>query len=81
MTIQIRRASAADLHAVAELFDAYRQFYVQPADYSLAEAFLRERFADNDSVVFPRTGTAIPRRSLGKIHPSRGYDSSLPEMV
>jgi GNAT superfamily N-acetyltransferase len=37
---------------VAELFDAYRQFYGQPADYPLAEAFLRDRFASNDSAVF-----------------------------
>jgi ribosomal protein S18 acetylase RimI-like enzyme len=40
------------LPIVAALFDAYRQFYGQPADYPLAEAFLRERFANNDSVVF-----------------------------
>jgi ribosomal protein S18 acetylase RimI-like enzyme len=30
----------------------YRQFYGQPADYPLAEAFLRDRFTLNDSVVF-----------------------------
>ena len=52
MAFQIRRASAADLRTVAELFDGYRQFYGQPADYSLAEAFLRDRFANGDSVVF-----------------------------
>ena len=49
---QIRRASGADLRTVAELFDGYRQFYGQPADYVLAEAFLRDRFTRNDSVVF-----------------------------
>ena len=52
LTFQIRRASGADLRTVAELFDGYRQFYGQPADYPLAEAFLRERFTNNDSVVF-----------------------------
>jgi ribosomal protein S18 acetylase RimI-like enzyme len=52
LTFQIRRASLADLGAVAVLFDGYRQFYGQPADYPLAEAFLRERFTNNDSVVF-----------------------------
>jgi GNAT superfamily N-acetyltransferase len=36
---------------VAELLDAYRQFYGQPADYSLAEAFIRERLANRDSVI------------------------------
>jgi ribosomal protein S18 acetylase RimI-like enzyme len=49
---QVRLASAADLSTVAELFDSYRQFYGQPADYKLAEAFLRDRFTNNDSVVF-----------------------------
>lgn len=37
---------------MAELFDSYRQFYGQPANYSLAEAFLRDRFDKKDSVVF-----------------------------
>jgi hypothetical protein len=46
---QIRRASEADLHTVAELFDGYRQFYGQPAHVPLAEAFLRDRFTHNDS--------------------------------
>jgi GNAT superfamily N-acetyltransferase len=52
LTFQIRRASEADLRTVAELFDGYRQFYGQPADYPLADAFLRDRFTHNDSAVF-----------------------------
>jgi hypothetical protein len=52
LTFQVRRASGADLGIVAKLFDSYRQFYGQPADYALAEAFLRDRFTHNDSVVF-----------------------------
>ena len=50
--MQIHRASVVDLRTVSELFDGYRQFYGQPADYALAEAFVRDRFANNDSVVF-----------------------------
>jgi ribosomal protein S18 acetylase RimI-like enzyme len=42
----------ADLGTVAELFDGYRQFYGQPADYPLAEAFLRDRLVHNESVIF-----------------------------
>jgi ribosomal protein S18 acetylase RimI-like enzyme len=59
LTFEIRRALQADIHLAAELFDAYRQFYDQPADYALAEAFLRDRFARNDSVLF----LAIERQS------------------
>lgn len=52
LNMQIHRASLSDLRSVAELFDNYRQFYGQPADYSLAESFLRERFANHESVIF-----------------------------
>ena len=52
MPIQIRRASPADLRTVAELFDGYRQFYGQPADFPLAEAFLSDRLNNDDSVIF-----------------------------
>lgn len=52
MSIQIHRASSADFRIVAELFDGYRQFYGQPADYPRAEAFLRERLTNGDSVVY-----------------------------
>jgi ribosomal protein S18 acetylase RimI-like enzyme len=61
--LQIRRASGADLRTVAQLFDGYRQFYGQPADYPLAEAFLRDRLAKDDSVVFlasdPQSGAGL----------------------
>lgn len=63
MTFQIRQASGADLPTAAELFDGYRQFYGQPADGALAEAFLRDRFTNNDSVVFlaidPQSGNGL----------------------
>lgn len=52
LTFQIRRASGADLRTVAELFDSYRQFYGQSPDYPRAEAFLRDRFSNNDSVAY-----------------------------
>jgi ribosomal protein S18 acetylase RimI-like enzyme len=52
MTFLVRRATLADLRAVAELFDGYRQFYAQPADYELAEAFILARLANDESVVF-----------------------------
>jgi GNAT superfamily N-acetyltransferase len=50
--LQIRRASIDDVSSVAQLFDSYRQFYAQAADYSLAEAFIRDRLTNGDSVVF-----------------------------
>ena len=63
LTFQIRRASEVDIRLVAEMFDGYRQFYGQVANYALAEAFLRDRFANNDSALFlavePQTGQGL----------------------
>lgn len=67
----IRRASEADLPIAAGLFDEYRQFYGQSSDYQLAAAFLHERFANGDSVVFlgidPQTGGGL---GFAQLYPS-----------
>lgn len=49
--IAIRRATPADLDAVAPLFDAYRGFYGQPSDPGRARDWLAERMARGESVV------------------------------
>lgn len=49
--IATRPATAADLEALAALFDAYRQFYEQPGDLALARDYLAERFQRKESVV------------------------------
>jgi len=50
--IVVRKATAADIEALADLFDLYRIFYHQPSDIAAATKFLQERFNNNDSVVF-----------------------------
>ena len=57
----VRRAGPADAERVAPLFDAYRQFYAQPADPALARAFITERLARDESVIFlaEREGRAV----------------------
>ena len=47
----IRRATVADVPAVAALFDAYRQFYEQPPDRALATAYVGARLARNESLI------------------------------
>lgn len=61
MTVpSIRRATIADLDALAVLFDAYRRFYEQPADPALARAFIEARLANHESVIFVAdTGSAL----------------------
>ena len=48
---KIRRATMPDLPRIAELFDAYRQFYGEAPDPDGARAFLRERLQAGDSVL------------------------------
>jgi GNAT superfamily N-acetyltransferase len=47
-----RLASLHDLDALAPLLDAYRQFYEQPADRAGARAYLAERMARGECVVY-----------------------------
>jgi ribosomal protein S18 acetylase RimI-like enzyme len=51
VSVRVRPASAADLDALAPLFDGYRQFYAQPPDLARARAFLAERLARADSAI------------------------------
>ena len=51
MTTTISRAGPADLDALALLFDAYRQFYGQPADAAAARDWLRSRLRVGESMV------------------------------
>jgi ribosomal protein S18 acetylase RimI-like enzyme len=47
----VRRATIADVPALAPLFDAYRQFYQQAAAPAQAQAYLQARLARGESVV------------------------------
>jgi ribosomal protein S18 acetylase RimI-like enzyme len=50
--ITTRRATIADLDAVAPLSDAYRQFYKQDPDLPRARQFMKERIERGESIVF-----------------------------
>lgn len=51
MNIATRLATAADLDTVAEMFDAYRQFYEQAPDRAAARDFIEQRMARSESVI------------------------------
>lgn len=57
--ITTRLATPADLDVLAPLFDAYRQFYAQPADLALARAFLAERMERQESVILLAVAPAV----------------------
>ena len=48
----IRRATIEDLSQLAQLFDAYRQFYEQVPDIALANTFIADRINKHESVIF-----------------------------
>jgi GNAT superfamily N-acetyltransferase len=48
----VRRATPADLDALAPLFDAYRGFYGRPSDVQACRAFLGERLTRHESVIY-----------------------------
>jgi ribosomal protein S18 acetylase RimI-like enzyme len=50
-TIHTRIATLADLDVIAPLFDAYRQFYDQEPDLTLAKSFIHARLQNNESVI------------------------------
>ncbi|HET7780633.1 MAG TPA: GNAT family N-acetyltransferase [Rudaea sp.] len=52
MPISIRHATVHDLDAIVPLFDAYRGFYGRASDPAGARAFLAERFAHHESIIF-----------------------------
>jgi ribosomal protein S18 acetylase RimI-like enzyme len=50
--MQIKRIFPAEFRLVTGLFDKYRIFYKQPSDLALAEAFIKTRLENNESVIF-----------------------------
>ena len=52
MSLQALRADASHLELIAPLFDAYRVFYRQPSNLAQSRAFIAERIARDESVIF-----------------------------
>lgn len=67
--VSTRLAAPADLPAVAALFDAYRQFYEQPADAGLALQFIGDRMRRQESVVLVADATG-PIVGFCQLYPS-----------
>ncbi len=51
-TVHIRPARPEDLTSLVALFDAYRVWYQKPSDVEGAEAFLRARMEQGESIVY-----------------------------
>ncbi len=68
-TVAVRQAVAADVEALAVLFDQYRQFQGQAGNLAAARTFLAERLDHGESIVFIATaaGTAV---GFAQLYPS-----------
>ncbi|NQX35186.1 GNAT family N-acetyltransferase [Herbiconiux sp. VKM Ac-2851] len=73
--VAVRRASVADLDAVAPLFDAYRVFYALPSDPAAARAWLEQRMRTGTSTVLVAhrpdpDGPGGPALGFSQLYPS-----------
>lgn len=68
--IKTRPATAADLEAVAALFDAYRQFYQQRPGLALARRFIAERFKNKESVILVAEDDAGTMIGFTQLYPT-----------
>jgi len=68
--IRTRIATLADLDAIAALFDAYRQFYEQDSDLTLARNFIHDRLKNDESVVLLATNDAEQAVGFCQLYPT-----------
>lgn len=66
----VARAGTADLDDLAPLFDGYRVFYRQPSDIAGARAFVAERMAQKEAVVFVARDDAGAAVGFVQLYPS-----------
>jgi len=80
--VNTRQARLDDLPILAPLFDAYRQFYRQPADLDLAHRFLEARISRQESVIFLALDNA-ESRGLGfvQLYPSFSSVAATPTWI
>ncbi|MEY4562803.1 MAG: hypothetical protein RLZZ618_2080 [Pseudomonadota bacterium] len=69
-SLRIHIATLADLDQVAPLFNAYRQFYEQPADLALARRFIAERLVRDESVILLAVNADGEALGFSQLYPS-----------
>lgn len=52
MSVNIHKATMKDLEGITTLFNNYRMFYKQESNIEGAKAFVQDRIAQNESVIF-----------------------------
>ena len=70
MSIITREACQSDISAISELFDLYRQFYEQPPNLRLAQEFINERFAKQESVILVAEDDQLGLAGFCQLYPT-----------
>jgi ribosomal protein S18 acetylase RimI-like enzyme len=79
--ITIRQAGPADLDQVAVLFDLYRQFYGQPANFDLARDFLCARIERMESIILLASRDGRDPTGFAQLYPTFCSVSAAPIFV
>lgn len=68
--ITIDKAGLGDIPDIAPLFDAYRQFYEQPADLPLATRYITARLEAGECVIFTARNTDRKMIGFTQLYPT-----------
>jgi ribosomal protein S18 acetylase RimI-like enzyme len=69
-SVKISVATKADVAAIAQLFDAYRQFYQYPPDLALANRYIAERIEKADSLILLAQDASAQALGFCQLYPT-----------
>jgi ribosomal protein S18 acetylase RimI-like enzyme len=69
-SIKISTATKADVAAIAQLFDAYRQFYQYPPDLALASSYIAARIEKADSLILLAQDASAQALGFCQLYPT-----------
>ena len=81
MEIHIQQATPQDAALIAPLFDAYRVFYGQPTDLSLAHTFISDRLTAGESTIFMATTSGHQVAGFVQLYPTFSSVSAKPAWI
>ena len=69
-SVKISNATKTDVAAIAQLFDAYRQFYQYPPDLALANRYIAERIEKADSLILLAQDASAQALGFCQLYPT-----------
>ena len=69
-SVKISNATKTDVAAIAQLFDAYRQFYQYPPDLALANRYIEERIENTESLILLAQDASAQALGFCQLYPT-----------